>query len=80
MGARIISKVSHVTCMSECNRRYDSTPLNKLLIGVVFKISGDTLPSGLLRINVHAHLILEVKILSFQKLTSHPAHLLLVLY
>ena len=47
-------KASHVTCMSDCSRRYGSASKTKLLIGVVFKISSDRLPSGHLRMHIHA--------------------------
>ena len=53
-GARVITKASHLTCVSECNRRYGSASKTKLLIGVVFKISSDRLPSGHLRMHIHA--------------------------
>ena len=53
VGARIIAKVSHVTCMLECSRRYGSASKTQILIGAVFKISGDKLPSVYLCINVH---------------------------
>ena len=53
-GARVIAKAIHVTNLSECNRRYGSAANSKLLIGVVFKTSGDKLPSGHLRMNIHA--------------------------
>ena len=72
--AKIIAKASHVTCMSDCSRRYGSASKTKLLIGVVFKISGDKLPSGHLRFD------LKGEKLRFPRLTSDPAHLLQVLY
>ena len=54
MGVRIIAKASHITCMSEYSLRYGLSSKIKLLIGVVFKISGDKLLSDRLCINIHA--------------------------
>ena len=54
IGSRVIAKACHVTNISECNRRYGSASKSKLLIVVVFKTSGDKLPSGHLRMNIHA--------------------------
>ena len=50
----MITKACHVTSLSECRRKYGSNSKNKLLIGVVLKISGDKLASGHLRINLHS--------------------------
>ena len=54
LGARVIAKANLVTNISECNRRYGSAAKSKLLIGAVFKISSDRLPSGHLRMIIHA--------------------------
>ena len=66
--------------MSDCSRRYGSASKTKLLIGVVFKLSGDKLPSGHLRINFHARFDLGGEKLRFPRLTSDPAHFFQVLY
>ena len=54
LGARVIVKANLVTNISECNRRYGSAAKSKLLIGVVFKVSSERLPSGHLRMSIHA--------------------------
>ena len=54
VGTRVIAKTYHVTNLSECSHRYGSTSKTKLLIGAVFKSSADKLPSGYLRMYVHA--------------------------
>ena len=54
VGSRVIVKACLVTALSECRRRYGSNSKTKSLIGTVFKISGDKLPTGHLRMNVHA--------------------------
>ena len=53
-GARVITTVYHVTKLSECSRRYGSVSKTKLVMRIVFKISGDKLPSDHLRMNVRA--------------------------
>ena len=50
----MISKARQVTSLSECSRRYGSNSKSKLLIGIVFKTSGDKLATSHLRMNVHA--------------------------
>ena len=80
MGARVITKVFHVTYLSECSWRNGSASKNIILVSVVFKTIGDKLPLSHLRINFHAHFNLEGCISSFQRLTSDPAHLFLFLY
>ena len=54
VGTRVVAKACHVTSLSEFSRRYGSNRREKLLIGVVFKISGGKLASGHLRMNLHA--------------------------
>ena len=80
VGARVIVKSSHVTCMLECSRIYRLAYKTKLLIGVICKITGDKLPSGHLRINVHTRFDLGGDVLRFPRLISYSAHLILVLY
>ena len=67
VGARVITKTSHITCMSECSRRYASTCKTKLLIGIVCKITGDKVPSGHLPINVYARFDLEGSVSKLSK-------------
>ena len=51
----MIAKACQVTALSECSKRYGFNSKSKLLIGIVFKTSGDKLTSGYLRMNVYAH-------------------------
>ena len=66
--ARVISKVCHVIALSEYSRRYGSNSKRKLLIGVVFKISGDKLASSHLRMSLHAHFDLGGGMLTSSKI------------
>ena len=75
MGARVIAKACHVTTLSECSRRYGSNSNRKLLIGVVFKISGDKLASGHLRMSLHARFDLEGGILKFSEINLRSCRL-----
>ena len=75
VGARVIAKACHVTNLSECSRRYGSNSKNKLLIGVVFKTSGDVLTSGHLRMNVHARFELGGGILKSCKINLRSCRL-----
>ena len=68
VGARVIAKTCHITALSECSRRYGSNSKSKLLIGVVFKISGDKLASGHLRMSLHARFNLGGGILKSSKI------------
>ena len=68
MGARVIAKACHVTTLSECSRRYGSNSNRKLLIGVVFKISGDKLASSHLCMSLHARFDLGGGILTSSKI------------
>ena len=64
----MIAKACQVTTLSECSRRYGSNSKSKLLVGIVYKISGDKLASGHLRINVHARFELGGGILKSSKI------------
>ena len=71
----MIAKACHVTNLSECSRRYGSNSKSKLLIGVVFKISGDKLASSHLRINLHARFDLGGGILKSSKINMRSCRL-----
>ena len=71
----MIAKACHVTAFSECSRRYGSNSKNELLFRVVFKISGDKLTSGHLRINVHARFELGGEILKSSKINLRSCRL-----
>ena len=75
VGARVIAKTCHITALSECSRRYGSNSKSKLLIGVVFKISGDKLASGHLRMILHARFDLGGGILKSSKINLRSCRL-----
>ena len=74
-GAREIENAPHITCVSVCNHRYGSASKTKILIGVVFNISSDRLPSGHLRMNVHAKFDLGRDILNISKVNLRSCKL-----
>ena len=71
----MIAKACYVTALSECSRRYGSNSKSKLLIGIVFKISGDKLASGHLRMNVYARFELGGGILKSSKINLRSCRL-----
>ena len=68
VGARLVAKICHIKTLSECSRRYGSNSKSKLLIGAVFKTSGDKLASGDLRMHIHARFDLGGEILKSSKI------------
>ena len=75
VGARMIAKAYYVASLSEYSRRCGLNSKSNLLIGVVFKISGDKLASGHLRMILHARFDLGGGILKSSKINLRSCRL-----
>ena len=75
VGARVTTKACHVANFSEYSRRYGSASKTKFLIGVVFKMSADKLPSGYLRMSVHARFDIGGGVLKVSKVNLRSCSL-----